>query len=79
MHDIGERYGVELSNVPMVCDTLRDLQAAQAAGCQPHLVRTGRAAMADDATLQQWLQAVPDTLVHADLAAFAEHLVGAAH
>ena len=28
----------------MVGDTLRDLQAAQAAGCEPHLVRSGRAA-----------------------------------
>ena len=79
MHDIGERYGVDLANVPMVCDTLRDLQAAHAAGCQPHLVRTGRAAVADDATLAQWLGAVPGTKVHADMAAFAEHLVGAAH
>ena len=32
MHDIGRRYGVDLRLVPMVCDTLRDLQAAQAAG-----------------------------------------------
>ena len=79
MHDIGERYGVDLAAVPMVCDTLRDLEAAHAAGCQPHLVRTGRAAVADDATLAQWLEAVPGTKVHADMAAFAEHLVGAAH
>ena len=79
MHDIGERYGVDLAVVPMVCDTLRDLEAAQAAGCQPHLVRTGRAAVADDATLAQWLAAVPGTKVHADMAAFAEHLVGVAH
>ncbi len=79
MLDIGERYGVDLANVPMVCDTLRDLQAARSSGCQPHLVRTGRAAMADEATLAQWLQAVPDTIVHEDMAAFAVHLVGTAH
>jgi D-glycero-D-manno-heptose 1,7-bisphosphate phosphatase len=42
-------------------------------------VRTGRAAVADEATLGQWLAAVPGTRVHADMAAFAEHLVGAAH
>ena len=76
MHDIGERYGVELVNVPMVCDTLRDLEAAKAAGCKPHLVRTGRAAVADAATLDQWLEAVPGTVVHDDMAAFAEHLIG---
>ena len=42
MRQIGERYGLDdlMSGVPMVCDTLRDLQAAQAAGCEPHLVRT---------------------------------------
>ena len=61
MRDIGERYGVNLDAVPMVCDTLRDLQAAHAAGCMPHLVRTGRAAVADEATIDQWLQEVPGT------------------
>jgi D-glycero-D-manno-heptose 1,7-bisphosphate phosphatase len=75
MKDIGLRYGVELRHVPMVADTLRDLQAAQAAGCQPHLVRSGRAEHLGEAELAAWLQAVPETLVHADLAAFAEHLM----
>jgi D-glycero-D-manno-heptose 1,7-bisphosphate phosphatase len=77
MREIGERYGVDLDDVPMVCDTLRDLQAAQAAGCPPHLVRTGRAAEIDEATLQEWLRLVPATRVHADLCTFVEHLVGA--
>jgi D-glycero-D-manno-heptose 1,7-bisphosphate phosphatase len=76
MRDIGARYGVDLGQVPMVCDTLRDLQAAQSAGCIPHLVRTGRAARIDEATLQEWLRQAPGTLVHSDLAAFADHLVG---
>ena len=76
MRDIGERYGVELRTVPMVGDTLRDLEAARAAGCPPHLVRTGRAGVTDDATIAQWLEAVPGTIVHQDMAAFAEHLVG---
>ena len=75
MKDIVRRYGVEAASVPMVADTLRDLQAALAAGCQPHLVRTGRAQNLGDDELAQWLQAVPETLVHADLAAFAEHLM----
>ena len=48
MHQVGERYGVDLSQVPMVADTLRDLQAAQTAGCQPHLVCTGRAALVQE-------------------------------
>ena len=79
MQQIGARYGVDLANVPMVGDTLRDLQAAHAAGCKPHLVRTGRAAIADAATIEQWLKEVPGTVIHEDMAAFAVHLVGIAH
>lgn len=75
MSQIGERYGVELSHVPMVCDTLRDLQAAQAAGCEPHLVRSGRAAALDELQLAQWLAAVPATTVHRDLAALADFIL----
>jgi D-glycero-D-manno-heptose 1,7-bisphosphate phosphatase len=48
MLDIGRRYGVDLAVVPMVGDTLRDLQAAQAAGCEPHLVLSGRAKGLDE-------------------------------
>ena len=75
MHDIGRRYSIDLDLVPMVADSLRDLQAAQAAGCEPHLVRSGRAAALDDAQLAQWLAQVPGTQVHASLGAFAEHLL----
>ncbi len=77
--DIGKRYGVELGAVPMLGDTLRDLQTAQAAGCPPHLVRSGRAAALDAEQLQAMLDQVPGTLVHADLAAFATHLLEQAH
>jgi len=75
MHDIARRYGIDLSHVPMVGDTLRDLQAARAAGCPPHLVRTGRASMVLDSELAQWAAAVPGTVVHDDLQAFASHLL----
>jgi D-glycero-D-manno-heptose 1,7-bisphosphate phosphatase len=79
MHDIGRRYGVDLSHVPMVGDTLRDLQAAHAAGCLPHLVRSGRAVALDDAQLMDIVEQVPGTLVHHDLAAFATHLLESSH
>jgi len=75
MRDIAERYGVDLEDVPMVGDTLRDLQAARAAGCPPHLVRTGRAAHLTEEELAPWLAAVPGMVVHDDLAAFASHLL----
>ena len=79
MLDIGHRYGIDLSQVPMVCDTLRDLQAAVAAGCEPHLVLTGRAAALSPQALQQMLAQAPGATVHADLAAFAEHLLARDH
>ena len=72
---IAERYGVELSDVPLVGDSLRDLEAGMAVGCQPHLVRTGKGARLDEEQLEQILDRVPGTQVHADLAAFAEHLI----
>lgn len=73
--EIGRRYGIDLHLVPMLSDTLRDLQAAHAAGCEPHLLRTGRAAKLDSEQLAQILAQVPGSRVHADLAGFADHLL----
>lgn len=75
MRDIALRYGADLGQVPMVADTLRDLEAARAAGCPPHLLRTGRAGLVSEAEVGQWVAAVPGTLVHADLDAFVSHLL----
>jgi len=72
---IGERFGVALRDVPVVGDSLRDLQAGAAVGCSPHLVRTGKAALLDAVQLERLLEQVPGTEVHADLGAFAEHLI----
>lgn len=75
MHDIALRYGADLRQVPMVADTLRDLQAARAAGCPPHLVKSGRAAKLSDAELADWTSAVAGVEVHEDLAAFAQWML----
>ena len=81
MQQIAIRYGLEnlMSRVPMVCDTARDLQAAQAAGCEPHLVRTGRAATLSPEQLALWVGGIDDVQVHADLAAFAEFVLHREH
>ena len=76
MRDIGKRYGIDLKQVPLVGDTLRDLQAARAAGCEPHLIRCGRAAVLSAELVQAMVDQVPGTRVHVDLAAFAEYLLG---
>jgi D-glycero-D-manno-heptose 1,7-bisphosphate phosphatase len=76
-HQIGERFAVDLREVPVVGDTLRDLQAGVAAGCEPHLVRTGKAApeRMSDAQVAELVAQVPGTHVHASLDAFAEWLI----
>jgi D-glycero-D-manno-heptose 1,7-bisphosphate phosphatase len=72
---IGERYGVPLRETYAIGDSLRDLEAGVAAGCAPHLVRTGKGALLDDAALRAIKKAVPHAVFHADLASFAQQLI----
>jgi len=60
---IGERLRTELHDVPVIGDSLRDLQAAEAVGAQPILVRTGKG----ERTLEQ-LGGRPTMPVYRDLA-----------
>lgn len=73
--DIGRRYGVDLRQVPVVSDTARDMHAAHAAGCEPHLVRSGRAADLSGPALQALKAQIPGLQDHADLTACFEHLM----
>lgn len=75
MQQIGERYAIDLKNVPAVGDSLRDMQAAQAAGCEAHLVLTGKAGAMDEAERAALLAQVPGTVVHKDLSAFADAIL----
>jgi D-glycero-D-manno-heptose 1,7-bisphosphate phosphatase len=47
--DIAQRFHVDLAGVPAIGDSLRDLQAAAAAGAQPMLVLTGKGARTEAA------------------------------
>jgi D-glycero-D-manno-heptose 1,7-bisphosphate phosphatase len=69
LQQIAAFFGVDITGTPVVGDTLRDLQAAQAMNCQPILVKTGNG----EKTLAQL---PPDSAIpcFADLAAVAEHL-----
>ena len=44
LEDIAHRFNTELAGVPCIGDSLRDLQAAEAVGALPILVRTGKGA-----------------------------------
>lgn len=74
LEQIGERYGVDLEGVAYIGDSLRDMQAAVQAGCEPHLVCTGR--HADLLGHQGTPDGFPHgTRVHADLSACVDALL----
>lgn len=67
--EIAERFDVALEGVPVIGDSLRDLQAASSAGARPVLVLTGKGAL----TLKAG--GLPEgTEIHQDLAAAAAAL-----
>ncbi len=76
---IVQRYGVDARHTPVVGDSLRDLLAGAAMGCPTHLVRTGKGAALDATGLNELLEQVPGTEVHADLAAYAESMLQRQH
>ncbi len=70
MHQIAEHYAVPLTGVPVIGDSLRDLDAARTVGARPLLVKTGKG--------QRTLAAgegLDDVPVYADLAAAVDDLV----
>ncbi len=73
LFDIANRLRISLKEVYFVGDSQRDLDAAQAAGAKPVLVRTGNGAVLDDS------DTVPvDIPVYSDLAEFVDKLLNAA-
>jgi len=70
---IAERFGVDLKLVPVVGDTVRDLQAGARVGCPPHLVLTGKGEALRGMTLPPDFP--PNTRVHEELSAFADWLI----
>jgi len=65
---------MDLKGVPAVGDHLRDLQAATAVGCAPHLVLTGKGALHKGQTRPP-SDFPTDTQVHEDLSAFVDWLL----
>ncbi|WP_430009309.1 D-glycero-beta-D-manno-heptose 1,7-bisphosphate 7-phosphatase [Methylophaga lonarensis] len=71
LKDLAHRLRVSLDNVPAVGDSLRDLQAAQAVGARPILVKTGKGR-------KMFKQGIPDGIpVYKNLAAVADALLEA--
>lgn len=77
---IGLRFGVQLKGVPTAGDSLRDLQAGACAGCEPHLVLTGKSAKYRSDSGHALAGVQPEglpmgTRLHQDLPAFADFLL----
>ncbi|HCY63653.1 MAG TPA: D-glycero-beta-D-manno-heptose-1,7-bisphosphate 7-phosphatase [Oxalobacteraceae bacterium] len=70
---IAKRYGIDLKDVPVVGDSLRDLQAAFVSGCSPYLVLTGNGEQTRDKGGMP-----PGTQIFPDLTAVVEHILAAA-
>ena len=71
--EISDRLSIGLSGVPVVGDSLRDLEAAAAAGAMPILVKTGRGRLTQEKLSQGELShTLGQTPVYADLAAFTD-------
>lgn len=70
---IGDRYGLDLHGVPVLGDSARDLLAGVAAGCEPHLVLTGKGAAYRRRRLPRTFP--KGTQAHQDLSAFADFLL----
>lgn len=69
-HEIARRFNADLSGVPCIGDSLRDLQACATVSAQPFLVLTGKGQRTFEAG------GLPgDTQVFADLAEAVKHLV----
>ena len=72
LEEIGARFHTDLKGVPVIGDSLKDLQSAETVGAQPILVLTGKGPKTqEDGGLPK------KTLVFDDLAAAARHLIGA--
>ncbi|MDT8385648.1 MAG: D-glycero-beta-D-manno-heptose 1,7-bisphosphate 7-phosphatase [Gammaproteobacteria bacterium] len=78
MHQIAAAFATELTGVPVIGDSVRDLQSALAVGARPILVRTGKGerslASLGEASVDERLRAVP---VYRDLAEAVDALLTA--
>ncbi|MEJ2554034.1 MAG: D-glycero-beta-D-manno-heptose 1,7-bisphosphate 7-phosphatase [Gammaproteobacteria bacterium] len=70
LREIGAHFNVDLTGVPAVGDSLRDIQAARAVGARPILVRTGKG----EGTVRRG-EGLAGVAVYPDLAAAVDSLL----
>jgi D-glycero-D-manno-heptose 1,7-bisphosphate phosphatase len=72
LYQIRDRLGIDLADVPVIGDSLRDLQCATTVGARPILVETGKGKR----TLASAQEQIPGLPVFPDLSAAAEAIIG---
>jgi D-glycero-D-manno-heptose 1,7-bisphosphate phosphatase len=70
-HDIAQRVGHALNDVPAIGDSYRDIQAARAVGATPVLLKTGKGSR----TLASKADALQDVPVFNDLSDFVDNFL----
>lgn len=73
--ELGSRLGISFNGVFSVGDSVRDLQAAQEAGANPVLVKTGNGRKSLKTITQQPELGLEDTLVFDNLGSFVDALL----
>jgi D-glycero-D-manno-heptose 1,7-bisphosphate phosphatase len=72
---ITSEFGMPLTGVPIIGDSLRDLQAGTAHHCTPILVRTGKGALTEPKLAEQQDETLQQARVFDDLAQVADYLL----
>lgn len=68
---VERQLNTSLADAPAIGDSVRDIEAARAAGASPILVRSGNGAASEEEVLRRW----PGTPVYPDLAAAVDVLL----
>jgi D-glycero-D-manno-heptose 1,7-bisphosphate phosphatase len=72
LYEIGNHFKIDLTDVPIIGDSLRDIQAARMVGGFPILVKTGKGERTLDTTTSDELDNVP---VYENLAAAVDAIL----
>lgn len=75
LYEIRDHFKTDLTDVPMIGDSLRDIQAARTVGGYPILVKTGKG----ENTLAKASDELTDVPVYSDLAAAVDALLNKAN
>jgi len=71
LEDIAKRLRIDMTGVPVIGDSFRDLQAAIAVGASPSLVLTGKG----QATVREYTDSLADVPVYKDLSTAVDTLL----